>query len=263
MTPQRAKEIGIIASVLLYSVLVFGLTSLFVWQNRLTALPVLIFLGVLALVWVALTAIALAVLQQPGSSAWVIMGIGGTLAGAGLLQIPALVAGGLLIILLFLARRSLYREINNRVLFRVSEAFRPGLRLILFALGLSAVGLTWPALADRVTPASFLLSPATVGKITEKIVPALPGPFIGAVDVNQVTVIVTSTVNKYIQSLLATYRGLFLLIVLLLAISAWRAILPFVVWAELALISGLIYLARQANLVYLTRSQATIERLHL
>ncbi len=263
MTPQRAKEIGMIVVVVLYSAALFGLTSLFVYQNRLTMLPVLIFLGVLALGWVAIMAIALAVTLQPGSLASLVIGSSLTVAVAGLVHWPALVAALAVAIFLMLARRSIYREINNRVLYRTSEAFGPGLRSILLALALAALGLAWPLAADRVTPAAFLLSPATVGKITEKVLPALPVPFIGAVDVSQVTAIVTSTVNQYIASLFAAYRGLFLLVVTLVAISVWRAIIPFAVWAELAVIAGLIYLARQANFIYLSRSQATVERLHL
>lgn len=263
MTPQRAKEIGIIVSVLAYSVLLFGLTSLFVWQNRLAAVPVLIFLGVLALLWVALVAIALAVLQQPGSSAWVTVGAGLILAGAGLLHLPAIVAGVLLIIFLALARRSLYREINNRVLFRVSEAFSPGLRLILFGVGVAALGLAWPLVEDKLSGTQLLLAPKTVGVVVNRIVPALPPQLTAFVDIGQLTSLVTASINQILQSLLISYYWAFLLIVLLIAISTWRAVTPLVLWLVLPAVAALIYLARQANLVYLTRSQATIERLHL
>lgn len=263
MTPQRTKEIGIIIFVLLYSALVFGLTSLFVYQNRFTMTSVVIFLGVLAIVWVALTALALATLQQPGSSATLMFGIIILLAGVRLFHLPAVIAAAVALPLLVLARRSFYREINNRVLFRVSEAFSPGLRFLLFAVGVAALGLAWPAFEGKLNGTQLILSPQSVSIIVEKIVPALPRELRGFVDVGQLTSLVTATINQTLQSLLISYYWIFLLIVLLIALSAWRAIMPVAAWIILPMISAAVYLARRANLMYLSRSQATIERLHL
>lgn len=263
MTPQRSKEIGIIVVILLYSATVFGLTSLFILQNRFMMTPVLIFLGILALVWVALTGVALAVLQQPGSSATAMTGIAVVLASAGLFHLPAVIAAVITLPFLALARRSFYRELNNRVLFRVGEAFGPGLRYLLFAVGIAALGLAWPTLEGKLNGTQLILSPQSVSVIVEKIVPALPAQLRGFIDIGQLTSLVTATINQTLQSLIASYRWAFLLIVLLLAISAWRAIMPIAAWIILPMISALIYLARRANLMYLSRSQATIERLHL
>lgn len=263
MTPQRSKEIGIIVFALLYSGVVFGLTSLFVVQDRFMMTPVLVFLGILALIWVALTAISLAVLQQPGSSAILMAGIAVILAGAGLFHLQALIAAGVSLPFLALARRSFYREINNRVLFRVSEAFGPGLRFLLFAVGIAALGLAWPSFEGKLNGTQVILSPEHVSVLVNKIVPSLPAQIRAFVDINQLTILVTNTINQTLQSLIVSYHWIFLLIVLFLAISAWRAIMPVAAWVILPVILGLIYLARRANLMYLSRSQATIERLHL
>lgn len=246
-----------------FSAILFGLTSLFVAQDRITLVPVLIILSLLTMLWAACLAIALTVVVQPGSVTSLVAGVAIAAAAAGFLRLPAAIGAALLVLFLGLARRALYREANNRVLFRPSEVFLPGLRPLLFGASLAVVGLAWPVVMSRLTPSSFLLSPETVSQITTRLIPTLPGPLASAVDTQQVTALVTTTVNQYLQSLLATYRSVFLLIVLLAAISAWRAMVPFVAWAILLIIMALITLARQGSLMYLSRSQATIERLHL
>lgn len=263
MTPQRSKEIGIIVFVVLYSAAIFSLTSLFIYQDRITMIPVIVVLVILAMLWAAFIAIVLAVIQHPGSVAWLTLGISLTLASAGLFRLPALVAAVLIAVFLFAARRAIYREANNRVLYRPGDIFTVGLHSILFGAGIAALGLTWPAVQNHFSPSSLLLSPQVVGKITEKVVPALSGPLGGFVDPNQVTTLVTSSVNQYIQSLISSYRSLFLIVILLAAILTWRALIPFVSWVVVLMVAALIYLARKANLIYLSRSQATIERLQL
>jgi hypothetical protein len=99
--------------------------------------------------------------------------------------------------------------------------------------------------------------------VVEKIVPALPPHLTGFINIQQLSGLVTLTINQTLQSLIVTYRGIFLLIVFLLAISAWRAVMPLIAWLTLPMIAALVRLAQQVNLVYLSRSQATIERLHL
>jgi len=264
MTPQRAKEIGIIITVFIFSAAVFGLASLFVFQGRVgTATAVAIVLGALAALWVAVMAVALAVLQHPGSSTTLILGTGAMLALAGVFQLPALVAAILVAAFLALSRRTIYREINNRVSYRTSEAFGKGLRWILFAAGLAAIGLAWPLFEDELSGRQVALSPETIAPVVQRIVPALPANLTAFIDIGLLTSLVTTTINQTLQSLIASYRGIFLLIVILLAISAWRAVVPLLAWIILPIIAALVYLARKANLVYLSRSQATIERLHL
>lgn len=263
MTPQRSKEVGIIVFVVLYSAALFGLTSLFVYQGRATMIPVMILLGVLLVVWAACMAIALAVVQQPGSSAWLIFGTAIILASAGLVQLPALAAALLLAVFLGLARRSMYREVNNRVLYRASEVFRVGLRSILFGTGIAALGLAWPLVEDRLIGTQLILSPEAVRIVVQRIVPALPPHLTTLIDIAQLTSLVTASINQTLQSLIVSYHWIFLIIVLLIAISAWRAAGPLLVWVVLPILSSLIYLARKANFIYISRSQATIERLHL
>lgn len=263
MTPQRSKEVGIIVFMVLYSAAVFGLTSLFVYQARVTLIPVIILLSVLATVWAACMAIALAIVQQPGSSAWLIFGTAIIFIVAGLFTLPGLVAALLLAIFLGLARRSIYREVNNRVLYRTSEVFSAGLRSLLFGAGIAALGLTWPLVEGRLAGTQLILSPEVVGVIVQRIVPALPPHLTAFIDIAQLTSLVTASINQILQSLIVSYHWVFLTIVLLIAISAWRAAVPIVVWIILPIISGLIYIARRANLIYLSRSQATIERLHI
>lgn len=263
MTPQRAKEIGIIVAVILQSLATFGLAGLFVSQGRFSTTSVLVVLALLAILWVALVALALAVVQHPGSSAAVVIGICVSLAIAGLGQLPALAAALLLAVFLGFARRLIYREINNRVLYRTGEAFGKGVRAIIFAAGLAAVGLAWGVIEHRLSPTEIRVPDSTIKVVVERVVPNLPAHLSQFLDINQLTVFVTTTVNQSLQSAVATYRWIFLLIVLLLAISAWRALIPLIAWLVIPVIAALVYLARQAGIVYLSRSQATIERLHL
>ncbi|MEK7557450.1 MAG: hypothetical protein AAB538_05710 [Patescibacteria group bacterium] len=263
MTPQRAKEIGIVVSVLLISLLLFALVSLFIAQDRFGSTPVVAVTIVLAVLWVGAVAVALAVLQHPGSSSSLIAGIAAMLAVAGLLQLPAIVAALLLALFLTVGRRTMYHEINNRVLYRTHEVFSRGLRSILFGVGIAALGLAWPLVEEKLTGTNVLLPTETVGAVVNRVVPALPPHLKAFLDVGQLTGFVTLAVNQMIQSLISSYRLAFLLIVLLIAISAYRAVLPLITWGILPVIAGLIYLARKANLIYLSRSQATIERLHL
>lgn len=264
MTPQRAKEVGIIVTVLLFSMLTFGLASLFVLQGRFgSATSVAVVLAILAALWVALVALALALVQHPGSSMAISVGCAVMLIVAGLGQLPAVAAAILLGLLLTLARQTMYREINNRVLYRTSEVFYWGLRWILFGTGIAALGLAWPLFEDQLAGRNISLSPETVGVIVQRLAPALPPHLTSFVDIGLLTSVVTNSINQTLQSLIASYRGVFLLIVLVLAISAWRAVMPLLAWGILPIIAALVYLARKANLVYLSRSQATIERLHL
>lgn len=263
MTPQRAKEIGIVVSLIIFSLITFGLASLFVSQDRFSSRPVLVVLIVVAALWVAAVAVSLAVLQHPGSSSTLLTGIGVMLAVAGLFQLPAIVAAILLALFLTVARRTIYREINNRVLYRTTEIFGRGLRSILFGVGIAALGLAWPLFEDELAGRNISLSPETVSIVVQRVLPALPAHLTSLVDLGLLTSMVTTSINQTLQSLIASYRGVFLLIVLLLAISAWRAIMPVISWVVLPVIAGLVYLARKANLVYLSHSQATIERLHL
>jgi len=264
MTPQRAKEVGIIVTVLVESLLTFGLASLFVFQGRFgSATSVAVVLVVLAMLWIALVAVALAVVQHPGSSTTLTAGIALMLVVAGVFQLPAIAAAILLGLFLTLARHTMYREINNRVLYRTSEVFGKGLRWILFGTGIAALGLAWPLFEEQLAGRDISLSPETVGVIVQRIAPALPAHLTAFIDINLLTSVVTNTINQTLQSVIASYRSVFLLIVLLLAISAWRAAMPIITWAVLPIIAGLVYLARKANFLYLSRSQATIERLHL
>lgn len=263
MTPQRAKEVGIIVVALLLSLATFALGNLFVTQGRGTTMSVLVVLGVAALLWIALTALALAVIQHPGSSSTLIVGTGAALVAAGLAKLPVLAAAILLMCFLALARRSFFREMNNRVRYRTNEVFLRGLQPLLFGVGVVALGLAWPLFEPKLTGTQLILAPETVGVVVERIVPALPPNLTGFINIQQLTSMVTVMVNQALQSLIVSYRGIFLLIIFLLAISAWRAIMPIIAFLVLPVIALLVRLARQANLVYLSRSQATIERLHL
>ncbi len=76
-------------------------------------------------------------------------------------------------------------------------------------------------------------------------------------------VLVTRYVNQYVKSL-AKGDGLLVVIVLLVAaLLALRAIIPILAWPVLAVIAALLYLSQRIGLISVIRTQVTIERMRL
>lgn len=74
--------------------------------------------------------------------------------------------------------------------------------------------------------------------------------------------LVAGLINQQLRGLAQKSPWLLAVIVLAVVVLVFRALAPFVVWPVLFVISGLVTFYRRIGLVFLSRSQATIERLH-
>lgn len=249
--------------VLAVSVGAFLLTSLFVHQGRFNLTAIIVILTTTAWFWAAFLTIALGILQHPGSSAAIVLGVPAALALVGLGQLPALIAALLLIVLLAFARYLIRNDVVSRLRYRPGEIFTRGARLIVFGVIVVALGIAWPALSDRLAPAEVRLPVAVVEAIVERIIPALPHIVTGAIDPRQLTTFVVMVVNQQLQSVITTYRSVFTLTVIAAVILTWRELVIILAWPVVWLIGVLVSLARRIGFVYISRSQATIEQLHL
>lgn len=263
MTPQRQKEVGVVVFVIAFSVGAFLLTSLFVHQGRFNLTVIIVILTSAAWLWAALVTFALGMVQHPGSSAAIVLGVPAALALVGVGQLPALVAALLLITLLSSARHLVRSDVISRLRYRPTEMFTRGARLVVFGVIVVALGIAWPALSDRLAPAEIRLPIAVVEAIVGRVVPALPHVVTGAVDPRQLTTFVVTVVNQQLQSIITTYRSAFTLTVIAAVVLAWRELVIVLAWPVVWLIGFLVSLARRIGFVYISRSQATIEQLHL
>lgn len=263
MTPQRQKEVGLVVFVLAFSVGAFLLTWLFVQQGRFTLTSVLAVLITLAGFWAAVVSFSLGVLQHPGSAAAVVLGVPAALALVGLGQVPALVAALLLIALLASARYLIRNDVVSRVRYRTSEMFTRGARVVIFGVIVIVLGLAWPELGDNLTPAQLRLPVTFVEGIVQLALPALPHGLTGVVDAHQITTLVVNIVNEQLQTVVTTYRSVFTLMVIAAVFFTWKEIVVVIAWPVIRIIAVIVALARRIGLVYISRSQATIEQLHL
>lgn len=249
--------------VLLVSTAVFLLAALFVRQGRFNASTIITILTLAGWIWAALLTLALGVLQHPGSSAAVVLGVPAALALVGLGQLPALIAALLLIVLLASARYNIRNDVISRVRYRTGEMFTRGARIVVFGVILVALGLAWPALNDRLSPARIVVPPAFIEGIVLRLVPALPAPLGNSVDPRQVSAFVVNIVNQQFQTLVTQYRSVFTLMVIATVFFAWKEIVVIIAFPVVWLIGFFVALARRIGFVYISRSQATIEQLHL
>lgn len=263
MTPQRQKEVGLVVFVLVVSAGAFLLTSLFVHQGRFNLTAIIVILTLAAWLWAALLTMALGLLQHPGSSAVVVLGVPATLALVGLGQLPALIAALLLIALLASARYAIRNDVISRLRYRSSEMFTRGARLVVFGVIVVALGIAWPALSDRLSPAEIRLPVTVVEEIVRRIVPALPAGLSGTVDPRQLSTFVVGVINQQLHALIANYRSVFTVMVIATVFFAWKELVVILALPVVWLIGVLVSLARHLGLVYISRSQATIEQLHL
>lgn len=245
-----------------FTALVFGVSELFIRQGRLEEVSVVIVLACLAVLWVSFLAVSLAVVGHPGSA------LGLAVAPAVLLvifslSIPALGAAILLLLLITAARRSLQREINDRIHYRARTIFSGGIRLLLVGLLVAAIGLAWPKLNTEIAAARVNISPQYIEPFARSLTAAVPGPAASLVNPIEVSVLAAQTINQYIQNLISSHTTLFIVVVVLAAFLTLRALVPVAAWFVLLVVALLVRLARAAGLLYISRSQATIESLHL
>lgn len=267
-----------IVFVFIYSLLFFFAAAVYLKVQPQDNLLILVLLSFIALLWVAVVAVAIAFAQQPGSMALLIVGTSFALMVAGFMTrvfIPAIMAALIMAFALGISRLILRREMMNRVTFRVRHVFTHGARSITLGLIVALAALAWPYVTQElVAPDKIGIPEEQVARLLRPIEPFVHNLISGfqpssspnnqiAVTVAETSVtIVTNTINFQLRALAERSPWLLTLIILLIIILAAHAIVPFIVWPILALIGGIVALLRQVGMVYLARSQATIERLH-
>lgn len=78
-----------------------------------------------------------------------------------------------------------------------------------------------------------------------------------------VATIVANSLNQSVSKITSQNPLLASLILVALVFLTLRALVPFLIWPILGVTAGLIYILRQAGLIYVARTQAMIERLQL
>ncbi|MEX2054786.1 MAG: hypothetical protein WD972_01265 [Candidatus Andersenbacteria bacterium] len=78
-----------------------------------------------------------------------------------------------------------------------------------------------------------------------------------------VTTVVTRMLNRQVRQLSTTSPLLIPIILVAVVFLTLRALVPFIVWPVLGLVGLILYFARGIGLVYVSRTEATIERLQL
>lgn len=150
MTLQRKKEIGLTIFVCIYGTLFFfGLASIFE-PNQSWSTLLIIVLTLSAILWVAFEAVSLALVHHIGSSAALVLTPSLTVIVAGYSAF-ALGSGALLAIILFVADRSIAREVRSRVKYSAISVFLRGVRLMVLGLFIAAAGLSLPLVAERLS----------------------------------------------------------------------------------------------------------------
>lgn len=311
MTLQRKKEVGMIVFVFLYSLLFFFAAAVYLKVQPQNHAIVLLLLTFIALLWVAILAVAIALAQQPGSMAFLIITTSFALMVAGFMTqvfIPAIMAALIMAVALGISRLILRREMMNRVFFHVRHVFTHGARSITLGLIVAIAALAWPYVTkELIAPDKIGIPEEQIARLLRPVEPLLrniiPG-FQSTLTIDQIiaqqigqeaatklspadldllrqefgsrlnlgrntltgvetsATLVTNTVNLQLRALAERSPWLLTFIILLIIILAAHAIVPFIVWPILGLISGIVALLRQVGMIYLARSQATIERLH-
>lgn len=142
------KEIGLVGGVLIVSALEFILFAFLFSQATNDWLTAAV-LVVISVIWIALMAIALAIVHYKINIATLV--IVPTLIVIALSKLSVIAIGGgvLLSIFLLMAQRTFAREVKNRIQYRTVEIFSVGTRLLLLGCMIGLLGLSWTTLTGE------------------------------------------------------------------------------------------------------------------
>lgn len=234
-------------------------------------------LYILAIITAALAtatlAVTLAVVNQPVHASLTIGGVSLLLFIIGGVNLSALIGTFLTALLISLSRKSFRRELLGRIMYRTADVFMPGTRLLATAMLVAAITLGWSAVRSNVTAETLRIAPKTVEPVVQPMLPFLanlipaPGllasPVSESLTVNLLAEQVAGLLNQMIQSTLSYWPWIVTVIVILVAVVAIRSIVPLVAWPLVGVIALTVYMYRRIGLIFLTRTQGTIERLQL
>lgn len=180
MTLQRQKELLIAVFVSLYSLLFFLGFQLVVNQSNIWGTPAAIIIGVGALIWCALMTCATAYVVNRSGSNVIVAAIAPILIYLiSRLRLDALIGSVVVFAILIGVQRRLSWELSSRVNVHVIPVFSGATRLTIYALLVSLITLTVPALAESFDNNRIAIPPqyiATVISPMESVIKGmLPG----------------------------------------------------------------------------------------
>ena len=167
------KELVVVLSTLVFTVLEFFVAALILPQPALTG--AMIVLVALSLVWSLVMILALGLAQHWASVIALITVAAASIVLAGKLSEGALVGAALLVVSLLLARHFTSRELTNRMTYRTGDVFFSGLKLVLLGLILALAGLALPILEESLSQGRLTVTAEQVRHATGPLAPLLGG----------------------------------------------------------------------------------------
>lgn len=138
-----------------------------------------LFIAVLAVFWVLGMALALSLFQSRAATALLILLPSFSVAALGSLTIGALIGAVFLAGLLYTARRTLVRDLNDRIVYRTYQVFAPGIKQLLLSVLIAVAALAWPALMAGIGSSGLYVSEELASTVVKPLAPAwqnfLPG----------------------------------------------------------------------------------------
>lgn len=303
MTLERKKEIGISSVFGLYTLLFFLSMALLLYAGEEGPLALSIFVVFGAFVWIALFAVAVALLaQRTGMRLFLSVLPGLIVAGVGLMSFPSLIGAAVLMICLSIAQATIVDEMDEHTRFRVRTLFNHGIKLAVVGLLSSVIALTLPRVQASIRTGSLNVHPVNIDFAVKYTAPflqwILPG-FSHQTTVNDMiasrsdiaaipeqgrslllsqisgrigqtltgqetlSTIIANYVNQYIRHIADGSGWLVVIVLTVVAFFIVRALGPIVTWPVFALCIVMFQIVKSIGLIRLASIQVTAERIQL
>lgn len=182
MNLRDKKELGLIVFTLGVGILEFLIFSLLIEATAnwlVTAILV-----VISIVWLAVVTFTLSLTQRKWSLWLLNVGSAVTVLVAGRFSSAAIGGAVLLLLFMFLAYRSFGREVANRITYKASDVFPPGLKTLMMGLLFALLALSLPHLQGSIEQNRIQVTEKNIDPLLkpfERVIASfLPGYFTGA-----------------------------------------------------------------------------------
>lgn len=172
MSSRTLKELVLSIAVLIWSVVLFFAISLFS-RYALDTWWVALLLAAVGLIWLALTAIALALTSRLPSRLLLALGPPLIVMFAGLFNIGAIGGALLMALALYVADRRISREVDSRRYFSSYLVFPLGTRLLITALILAIAGLSLPIVRQYIDREGLAVNEQYIEIIAQPLEPLI------------------------------------------------------------------------------------------
>ncbi len=256
---SRRKELGIVTIVALYTIVFFGIAALSFRGQQEWTVSFGSWLGVAGIVWVAIFALASALLAPREIAARTLAVIPSlTLIAFGGIDAAAVAGAVLLLGLTLGAQSSIIRELESHIKIRTATVFSFGVRLLFFAMLLSFIVLAIPVVREAIANGSVQIPSEYITGIAEPALPALR-----TINPSYVQDDIASRVNEYIRSRANNDSILVTIVVMAIALLAIRAVVPIIASVALACIAILFWSLRKAGVVSVVEHEEPVQSITL